>query len=152
MELAMTSDRKISNGDASARRRRGGSAGARRVELPDMSTWPVSWMGMPADLHAGRELVAYFRPFLQDLQRRGLSRKTVRTHAQNLWVLGSEIIRHLNLPSSEATRSVRRVLEDAVQDGGLLPRHLDSPTDLRSFEATCRKLERHLAGHPESSD
>ena len=61
-------------------------------------------MGQPRDLPPGEKLVTCFRPFLKYLVGSNLSRKTIRQHIDNLWVLGGEIIRDLN-----ETRSVREV-------------------------------------------
>ncbi len=45
-------------------------------------------MGLPKDLVPGEKMVAYFRPFLEHLVDLGLSKKTIRKHVDNLWVLG----------------------------------------------------------------
>ena len=44
----------------------------------------------------GEELVACFRPFLEDLVASDLSPKTIQKHVDNRWALGGEIIRDLN--------------------------------------------------------
>src|SRR5438128_2322610 len=62
----------------------------------DLAHWPRSWMGFEKDLPPGEKLVACFQPFLEHLVASGLSRKTIRKHIDNLWVLGGEIIRDLN--------------------------------------------------------
>ena len=41
-------------------------------------------------------MVAYFQPFLVHLSHQKLSRRTIRKHLNNLWVLGGEIIRDLH--------------------------------------------------------
>ena len=53
-------------------------------------------MGLPKDLVPGEKMVAYFRPFLEHLIHLGLSKKTIRKHVDNLWVLGGEMIRDLH--------------------------------------------------------
>src|SRR4051812_17274452 len=62
----------------------------------DLAEWPERWMGEEKDLPPGRRLVAYFLPFLLDLATSGLSKKTIRTHVDNMWLLGGEIVRDLN--------------------------------------------------------
>src|ERR1039458_10335306 len=62
----------------------------------DLADWPLSWMGFEKDLPPGEKIVNYFLPFLQHLVGLNLSRKTMRKHADNLWILGGEIIRDLN--------------------------------------------------------
>jgi hypothetical protein len=105
-------------------------------------------MGFEKDLPPGEKIVEYFLPFLQHLVSLDLSRKTIRKHTDNLWILGGEIIRDLN-----ETPSLRKVLvEDLVfevlQEGGPLLYHGDSEQQQRSFESTCRKFRRFLEHQP----
>lgn len=102
-------------------------------------------MGVPADLGPGRQIVACFQPFLEYLVQQPLSEKTFRRHVNNLWLLGGEIIRSLNLTPSERTVPIERLVFDTVQEGGPLLYHSNSEEELRSFESTCRKFERFLA-------
>lgn len=101
-------------------------------------------MGFEKDIPPGETIVACFRPFLEDLIALGLSRKTIRKHIDNLWILGGELIRGLNETPSLRRRPIANLLFDAVAEGGLLSRHLDSDEKLRSFQSTCRKLRRFL--------
>lgn len=101
-------------------------------------------MGVEADVAAGEQIVEQFRPFLLELSGSGLSRKTIRRHVDNLWVLGGEIIRDLNQKPGLRKRPLTEVLREWVAAGGRLPRHLDREDEVRSFEATCRRLERFL--------
>ena len=84
----------------------------------DLADWPRSWMGFEKDLPPGEKLVACFRPFLEHLVASGLSRKTLRKHIDNVWVLGGEIIRHLNEDPSQRKIPVERILFDLVDDEG----------------------------------
>src|SRR5438128_2463633 len=79
------------------------------------------------------------------LAQQHLSQKTFRRHVNNLWLLGGEIIRSLNLTPSEKTVPLERLVFDAVQAGGPLLYHSNSAEELRSFESTCRRFERFLA-------
>ena len=101
-------------------------------------------MGFPKDLPPGEQIVACFRPFLEHLIRLQLSRKTLRKHIDNLWVLGGEIIRDLHETPSLRKRPVADLVFAAVEEGGILPYHHDSEEQLRSFESTCRRLRRFL--------
>jgi hypothetical protein len=103
-------------------------------------------MGMPQDVAAGESMVAYFRPFLQDLRERGLSRKTMRKHVDNLWMLGGEIIRDLNQTPSLRRVPVETVVWNAIQEGGPLLYHGDSEEQQRSFDSTCNKFRKFLQG------
>ena len=62
----------------------------------DLEDWPRSWMGLDKDLPPGEQLLACFRPFIAHLASLSLSRKTIRRHVDNLWLLGGEIIRDLH--------------------------------------------------------
>lgn len=110
----------------------------------DFQDWPRRWMGIPEDLLVGQQILDGFRPFLQHLIHSGLAPKTIRKHVDNLWILGGEIIRMLNYDPSLRNRPVADLVFESVDNDGLLPYHLDSEEDLRSFESTCRKFCRFL--------
>src|SRR5260370_25883448 len=82
----------------------------------DLDNWPRSWMGLEKDLPPSEQLLACFRPFIEDLASSSLSPKTIRKHVDNLWSLGGEIIR----------------------DGGPLI-HNGSEEAQRSFDSTCSR-------------
>src|ERR1700751_6292041 len=63
---------------------------------PDLDEWPSSWRGEERDLIPGQKIVECFKPFLRHLLSLGLSRKTLRRHRDNLWILGGELIRDLH--------------------------------------------------------
>ena len=106
-------------------------------------------MGFEKDLPPGEKLVACFRPFLEHLVASGLSRKTIRKHIDNLWVLGGEIIRDLNEDPSQRKVPVERILFDLVDDeGGPLIHGGASEEEQRSLDSTCRKLRRFLSQQP----
>lgn len=93
--------------------------------------------------------MACFRPFLEHLVASGLSRKTLRKHIDNLWVLGGEIIRDLNEDPTQRKVPVERILSDAINDeGGPLIHGGDSEEAQRSLDSTCRKLRRFLSQQP----
>lgn len=114
----------------------------------DLADWPRSWMGFEKDLPPGEKIVNYFLPFLQDLVGLNLSRKTMRKHADNLWILGGEIIRDLNETPSLRKVPVEDLVFDVLQEGGPLLYHGDSEEEQRSFESTCRKFRRFLEQQP----
>jgi len=105
-------------------------------------------MGLEQDIPPGQKMVAYFRPFLQHLVHLNLTRKTIRKHVDNLWILGGEIIRDLNQTPSLRKVPVEDLVFDALQDGGPLLYHGDSEEQQRSFESTCRKFHRFLQQQP----
>ncbi|HXA22463.1 MAG TPA: hypothetical protein VNW90_09195, partial [Acetobacteraceae bacterium] len=74
-----------------------------------------------------------------------LSRKTLRQHRDNIWVLGGEVIRQVQMDSRLRRRPVEQVVLDRIgDDGGPLLSHGQSEAEQRSFDATCRKLFRFL--------
>jgi len=115
-----------------------------------LDTWPRSWMGWEKDVPPGEELVAYFRPFLEDLVASDLSPKTIQKHVDNLWALGGEIIRDLNENPSLRRKSIDQILNDRIdEEGGPLVHALESEELLqRSFDSTCRRLYRFLRQSP----
>ena len=118
-------------------------AGDWRSLYPDLEEWPLRWQGFDEDLPSGRQIVDSFRPFLEYLAL-NYARSTARRHADNLWILGGEIVRRLHDSPRLRKRSMAELVFPAVAGGGLLPYHRDSEEQLRSFEATCKKLRRFL--------
>jgi len=112
----------------------------------DLAEWPRSWMGLPEDLAPGERMVEYFRPFLEHLIDRGLSRKTIRKHVDNLWVLGGEMIRDLHETPSLRKIPIETMVFNVIQDGGPILYHNDSEEQERSFASTCSKFRRFLKG------
>ena len=111
----------------------------------DLDNWPRSWMGLEKDLPPGEQLLACFRPFIEDLASSSLSPKTIRKHVDNLWILGGEIIRDLNRDPSLRKVAADRLLSDVIHaDGGPLI-YNGSAEAQSSFDSTCRKLHRFLS-------
>ncbi len=111
----------------------------------DLDTWPRSWMGLDHDLPPGEQLLACFRRFIAHLASSRLSPKTMRTHVNNLWILGGEIIRDLNDDPALRKVAAVRLLRDVVHaDGGPLI-YNGSEDAQRCFDSTCRRLHRFLS-------
>ena len=89
-------------------------------------------------------MVECFKPFLRHLLSAGLSRKTLRIHRDNLWLLGGEIICDLHETPRLRKRPIDQVVLEALDDEGgpLISRA--SEDQQRSFDATCRKFYRFL--------
>lgn len=119
---------------------------------PDLSTWPSSWCGEARDVIPGEQIVAVFTPFLLDLLAQGLSHKTRNLHRDNLWLLGGEIIRDINETPKLRRRSARElVMQVVADDEGPLIHGGTSEQAQRSFDSTCKKLNRFLATHADSN-
>src|ERR1700681_3295353 len=98
------------------------STPAAHPDLPrachDLAEWPRSWMGLEKDVPPGDKLIACFRPFLEHLASTSLSRKTIRKHVDNLWVLGGEIIRDLYEDASVRRKDAEKILREVIDDEG----------------------------------
>ena len=120
---------------------------------PDLATWPRSWCGEERDVIAGEQIVAVFTPFLLDLLAQGLSRKTRNLHRDNLWLLGGEIIRDINDTPKLRKRVVGELVREVVaNDEGPLIHGGFCEQEQRSFDSTCKKLNRFLAAHANSKE
>jgi hypothetical protein len=62
----------------------GATADELTANCPDLEQWPRSWMYEERDLSHGRQMVECFKPFLRHLVSSGPSRKTLRSHRDNL--------------------------------------------------------------------
>ena len=113
----------------------------------DFPKWPKSWMGIKEDVAYGQGILQVMRPFIERLIADGLSDKTIKRHMDNLWLLGGEIIRDVSMDEEYDKISPPDKLRKSVgPDGGPYCRHLDSDSQMRSFDSTCRKLHRFLEG------
>jgi len=112
---------------------------------PDLDQWPGSWAYEPRDIPYGLRVVECVTPFLRELLALPLSRKTLRRHRDNTWVLGGEVIRLLQMDSGLRRQPIEQLLLSLIgDDGGPLLSHGQSEAEQRSFDATCRKLFRFL--------
>ena len=118
---------------------------------PDLATWAASWCGEERDVIPGEQIVAVFTPFLLDLLEQGLSRKTRNLHRDNLWLLGGEIIRDINETPKLRKRPVGALIREVIaNDEGPLIHGGFSEQEQRSFDSTCKKLNRFLAARADS--
>ena len=91
---------------------------------PDLDQWPTSWMYEERDLSPGRQIVKCFKPFLHHLLSRGLSRKSLRQHRDNLWLLGGALISNLHKSPRLRNRPIDQVIRQALDhEGGPLISH-----------------------------
>jgi hypothetical protein len=122
------------------------------ASCPDLDQWPTSWMYEERDVAPGRHMVECFKPFLRHLLSLDLSRKTLRLHRDNLWLLGGELIRDLHEAPRLRQRPIDQVVLQTLDDeGGPLISYGASEDQQRSFDATCRKFYRFLKDRNSSS-
>jgi len=112
---------------------------------PDFDEWPERWMGVKEDLVYGKKLLPYLEEFLGDLIKQDLSRKTLKNHIDNTWLLGGSIIKEVSL-YEEYKIAPRKKLLKSVETGGMLPDDYEGMTerDLKDFERTCELFETFL--------
>jgi hypothetical protein len=128
-----------------------GAADPLQSFCPDLDQWPGSWAYEKRDIPYGLRIVECFTPFLREMLARSVSRKTLRQHRDNIWILGGEVIRRVQIDSGLRRRPVEQVVLDRIgDDGGPLLSHGQSEAEQHSFDATCRKLFRFLTA-PEIS-
>jgi hypothetical protein len=112
--------------------------------VPDYSEWPDAWCGTEEDIPYGKNIIEAMRPFIINLLDQGLKVSTVRNHMDNLWLLGGEIIRSVSSHEDYKTPPEESLRRSVDQNGGMYCRHLTSEAELRSYDATCRKLHKFL--------
>ncbi len=115
---------------------------------PDFTEWPKRWMVIDKDIPYGRGLIEAMRLFVERLIASGLKEKTIKKHIDNLWLLGGEIIRNVSLDDEYTTPPVKKLKQQVGLDGGPYCRHLETESELRAFDATCRKLHKFLQEFP----
>jgi len=103
-------------------------------------------MGDERDLVPGRNIVEYLTPFLLHLAESELTKKTIRKHVDNLWILGGEIIRDLQETPKLRKKPLSELIDTLLENDGSLIYHCESEEQQRSFESTCRKLRRYRSG------
>jgi hypothetical protein len=110
----------------------------------DFYEWPERWKGFPADVPYGEGIIEIYKPFVEELLSR-LSLKTVKRHLDNLWLLGGELIREINMnPKLRKKAPMDLLLDNVDESGGPYCRHLDSEEQMMAYDATCRKLSKYL--------
>jgi len=110
----------------------------------DFNEWPSSWSEGEDDLSYSRKLLEIFEEFVENLCKSGLSTKTIRRHMDNLWQLGGELVRRVNLEKKYSVFVKEHLIEHVDAEGGPYCHHLDIEEDLRSYDATCKKLFRYV--------
>jgi hypothetical protein len=111
---------------------------------PDLPEWPMRWRGYDKDVPYGQGLVDAMRPFMVYLIALGLSSRTIRSHMSFLWLLGGEIIGSVNCHDEYGIPPLLKLKQSVDDEGGPYCRHLDSESEARAFDATCRKLHKFL--------
>jgi hypothetical protein len=107
-----------------------------------MDRWPAAWQIDEGDLAYGEGLLEQFKPFVTYLVNvQQLAPTTLRRHLNDLFLLGGELISHINTFEKDRRLSPARLLDDNIwPDGGPLCRHVEEGPHQRHYDATCKKL------------
>jgi len=107
-----------------------------------MDRWPAAWQIDEGDLAYGEGLLEQFKPFVTYLVNvQQLAPTTLRRHLNDLFLLGGELISHINTFEKDRRLSPARLLDDNISpDGGPLCRHVEEGSHQRHYDATCKKL------------
>jgi hypothetical protein len=113
--------------------------------VPDLDEWPDSWMIDQPDRTIGKAIVTVLTPFIEQLIKQGLTKRTLKRHVDNLWALGGEIITAINWDESLRKLSAKDLVINAIDaEGGPLLRNPLHPEDQKPFDSTCKKLYKFL--------
>jgi hypothetical protein len=85
---------------------------------------------------SGRTVVGIIPSVPEHLAASNLSRKTIRNHVDNMWVLGGEFIRDVHNNPSLRKKPVDQVLLKMIEYDGPLRYH-GGKGQQRSFDSTC---------------
>ena len=112
----------------------------------DLHQWPEKWMMLDEDLDYGKQLTEEFEPFVLFLINKNYTKKTIKRHCDNLWLLGSEIISLLNRDDDLRKIPPKKLLGDSIDElGGPYSSHLESEDEEKHFDSTCKKLHKFMS-------
>ncbi len=115
------------------------------ASVPDLDAWPDRWMIDQPDRTMGKAIVTVLTHFIEHLIKQGLTKRTIKRHVDNLWVLGGEIITDINWDESLGKLSAKDLVINAIdEEGGPLLRNPLDPEDQKPFDSTCKKLYKFL--------
>lgn len=115
--------------------------------LEKLSEWPSSWAIDDNDVAKGQEITLVLRAFIESLIKLELASTTIRRHVNNLWLLGGELIREINIYPDQRKKTALQLIKNALDDeGGPYCRHLNSESEMKAFDATCKKLNQFIKG------
>ncbi len=112
----------------------------------DIYEWPDSWQYDKPDIVTGEKILhTVFIPFLEFLISKKLTKRTIKRHIDNIWLLGGEIIGRANMDESLREKDGLSLVKEFVDDsGGPYSQHLHSETEMDSLDRSCRKLYKFL--------
>lgn len=113
--------------------------------IEEINGWVKSWMIETEDIHIGGELEEVFKAFMLSPEITKLTDRTVKKHLENLFILGGQIISNINIDNDLRRKNgIDLLMESIDEDGGPYTSHIESESELRSFDATCKKLYKFM--------
>ena len=112
--------------------------------VPTFYEWPDSWKYVEQDHLYGKRILEHFEAFALHMISKKLSKKTITTHLNNLWLAGGELIRKISNEEDYEMNPVDLILENFGDCGGPFCRHLNSPAEENSYDSTGRKFYRFM--------
>ena len=118
------------------------NSSAIEIYCKDIEKWPESWEIVKQDIKCGNKIVeSVFITFIEFIMDKELSRKTIKKHIDNLWLLGGEIIDRVNRDEELRKLEPKLLVQEFIDDeGGPYSRHIDTEAEIKSFDSTCKKL------------
>lgn len=112
----------------------------------DIDKWPSSWERGSADIEIGsRILNNIFIPFFEFLIGKNFTKKTIKKHIDNIWLLGGELIDQLDKEQElRKLNEFELVLKYIDNEGGPYSIHNITETETRSFDSSCKKLYKYI--------
>jgi hypothetical protein len=112
----------------------------------NINNWADRWKGFQKDVKLGNRIIEdVFIPFIEHVIDKGLAKRTIKRHIDNLWLLGGEIINRINLDEDlRKLDSKLLVLKFIDDEGGPYSKHNNSDNSIESFDSTCKKLFKFL--------
>lgn len=108
--------------------------------------WPNSWKREKRDIEVGERILRnIFIPFFRFLIEKQFTKKTIKKHTNNIWLLGGELIDRVEQEEELRTlNELELVLKFVDSRGGPYSNHIDSESEMISFDSSCKKLYKYL--------
>ncbi len=113
------------------------------MNFKEIDNWPNTWKIGDQDIEYGNKIIKLMKPFILSLAD-AFSSRTVKRHADNLWVLGGYAVELVNVYEEKRHGEPCFFLTTLIDsfDGPHI--HDLSEEEQRSFDCTCRKFYKYL--------
>jgi hypothetical protein len=116
------------------------------MNFDEIDNWPNTWKIGDPDVEYGRMIIKLMKPFIKALSGR-LSSRTVKQHADNLWVLGGYAIELINSFPEKRHKEPCLFFTTFIDsyDGPHI--RVFSEKEQEAFDCTCRKFYKYLVAN-----